>query len=187
MWSDSRGTGRSAGSLSSPPPHAAIPSRSASGRSSATNSRARGLFSLSLVIAEHAKGRRRARQRPDVPKACRVGLEGRLGAAEQDAEQVHADQGRAFADVGTAAGDDVLAGDRGAVGKASVEADKADRLLLAAAIGARDAGDRDGNIGLEALQGSKGHRLRNLSRDGALGLDQLRIDSKQLRLGLIRV
>ena len=48
---------------------------------------------------------------------------------------MHADQGRAFADVVAAAGDDRVAGDRGAVGEAGVEADVADRLLLAAAVG----------------------------------------------------
>ena len=137
------------------PPRARSRSRSASGRSRATNRRARGLFSLSLVIPAHATGRRRTDNTRGVAKACRLCLQRRLVVAEQDAQQVHADQGRALADVGAAAGDDRVAGQRGAVGEAGVEADVADRLLLAAAVGAGDAGDRDGDIGLEALAGRR--------------------------------
>ena len=40
-----------------------------------------------------------------------IGLERRLAAAEQDPQQVHPDQGRAFADVLAATGDDRVAGD----------------------------------------------------------------------------
>ena len=51
-------TGRSAGSASASLPQATIPSRISSGRSSATNRRARGLFSRLLCHGRHATGRR---------------------------------------------------------------------------------------------------------------------------------
>ena len=57
---------------------------------------------------------------------------------------------------------------RGPVGEPRVEADVADRLLLAAAVGAGDPGDRDGDVGVEALQRPDRHRLGDLGRDRAL-------------------
>ena len=52
MWSDSGFTGRSAGSVSSRPCQATSPSRTSSGRSRATNKRARGLLRRSLATAQ---------------------------------------------------------------------------------------------------------------------------------------
>ena len=64
--------------------------------------------------------------------------------------------------------------------RAGRRADVADRLLLAAAVGAGDPGDRDGDVGIEALQRPVGHRLGDLGRDRAVALDQLRVDAEQV-------
>src|SRR4051812_20161352 len=67
------------------------------------------------------------------------------------------------------------------------EADVSDRLLLAAAVGARDAGDRAGDVGVEAIERAVGHGLRDPGGDRPALPDQLRVDAEQFRLGLVRV
>ena len=53
-----------------------IPDRTGAGRSSATNSRARGLFSRSFAMPPTLRGAQRTRQRPIVKRACRLRYRG---------------------------------------------------------------------------------------------------------------
>ena len=93
----------------------------------------------------------------------------------------------ALAHVVAAAGQDRIAGERLSPGALGTEADVADRLLLGAAVGARDAGDRSGHVRAEALEGAVRHRLGDLRRDRAPILDQPRIDPEEIALGLVRI
>ena len=67
------------------------------------------------------------------------------------------------------------------------EADRADRLLLGPAARARDAGDPDADVRAEALQRAVGERRRDLQRDRAVRVDQLRGHARERRLGLVGV
>ena len=60
-------------------------------------------------------------------------------------------------------------------------------LLLGPAARAGDPRDPDPELGIEAREGPVGHRLGNLRRYRALGLDQLGRDAQQVHLGLVRV
>ena len=59
-------------------------------------------------------------------------------------------------------GDHRVTGDDRTVGCLDADADVADRLLLAAAVGPGDSGDPDPEVGPETSQRAVGHRLRDL-------------------------
>ena len=83
-------------------------------------------------------------------RACRLTLS---PADQRLSQQMHRDRRRALPDVGAVAGQRyAVRVDRSAVGQRHGEADRADRLVLGAAAGSGDPGDRDRGVGAEPPQ-----------------------------------
>ena len=71
------------------------------------------------------------------------------------------------------------------VGEFHGEAHRADRLVVRAASGPRDSGDRDRGVGPEAAQRAVGHRLGDGLGHRPVRGEQVRLDAEQLGLRLV--
>ncbi len=85
------------------------------------------------------------------------------------------------ADVAAIARDHRVARERLAPRELHAHADVSDWLCLGAAVGTRDPGDPDPEVGAEALDRAVGHRLGDLRRDRPVLVDQLRRHARAAR------